>query len=494
MDNVVPPHTQTGKRKFLVIGLFLVIVLASISFAVAQNSRSGKNAESEHVIELREDGFYPSELHISKGDPVRFITKLNQSFWPASDPHPTHTIYSGFDSERPIETGQSWTFIFNNEGTFKYHDHLVPAVTGTLIVGTDSNFSSVTDKQTCMQLTTENQQKTCWRFLLENTLKKNGLKKSFVLFRELAQLLPNECHQFAHDLGEYAFQAHARGENVQLDEAASFCGYGFWHGFMAKMMKESDFEAAKKFCESMASSTPELTSTARDNCAHGIGIGLIPDPPPPELWGNAQPLIESALRYCSTIEKKDFMIDNCYSGVFHAIIDYMQKKQYGFHFDPTSPLALCLAQEEQYGVQCYYQVAAKLPSLTNRNLANVFQLLQQISDVHVFQHTFALAIMNFINQQMSNEDYLNFLEDCQKLDSTVSNLCITGVIRSLFATGTPEKEYLKGIEFCSSKRLHDQDQLQCFEDVVKLSRLNYAEDKVRDICGTIEKTYHAICK
>lgn len=51
----------------------------------------------------------------------------------SSDPHPTHVNYpplnlSGFADSQTVE------LVFNKPGTFKYHNHLEPSKTGTIIV------------------------------------------------------------------------------------------------------------------------------------------------------------------------------------------------------------------------------------------------------------------------------------------------------------------------------------------------------------------------
>jgi plastocyanin len=85
---------------------------------------------------------------IKKGETVTFKNQSSNSMWPASAMHPTHRVYSGtsldehcpdttgtaFDACKGFLPGQSWSFIFNKTGTWKYHDHLNPSATGTVVV------------------------------------------------------------------------------------------------------------------------------------------------------------------------------------------------------------------------------------------------------------------------------------------------------------------------------------------------------------------------
>src|SRR5262245_55787372 len=41
-----------------------------------------------------------------------------------------HLIYPEFDPRRPIGPGERWSFRFSRPGTWKFHDHLTPDMTG----------------------------------------------------------------------------------------------------------------------------------------------------------------------------------------------------------------------------------------------------------------------------------------------------------------------------------------------------------------------------
>lgn len=87
-------------------------------------------------------GFSPNTLTIRKGATITFQNNSTRDMRPASDPHPVHTDYptkggcvgSTFDSCRTIKPGSYWSFEFDIVGTWKYHNHLNPSDTGTIIV------------------------------------------------------------------------------------------------------------------------------------------------------------------------------------------------------------------------------------------------------------------------------------------------------------------------------------------------------------------------
>lgn len=109
-----------------------------------------------YTVEMTQSGFSPSPLTINIGDSVKFITLDDGSYWPASAMHPTHKVYPGsdikkcgtseqdgiFDACKWLPQGQSFTFTFNQAGTWGYHDHLNAKLFGKIIVNNRAGSSA----------------------------------------------------------------------------------------------------------------------------------------------------------------------------------------------------------------------------------------------------------------------------------------------------------------------------------------------------------------
>lgn len=108
-----------------IIGVFLTAYLLT---------SKQQSPQQQVTIQLNEMGFSPQKIEVNQGDTVVFTTNLQTPFWPASDLHPTHEIYSEFDPQEPIEPDKSWSFQFNKVGTWNFHDHLNPFFRGQVIV------------------------------------------------------------------------------------------------------------------------------------------------------------------------------------------------------------------------------------------------------------------------------------------------------------------------------------------------------------------------
>lgn len=115
-----------------------------------QKPPSSEGAAVRKTVKIiyTDSGYSSSDAVINKDDVIVFENKSSRDFWPASAIHPTHKVYPGsdiskcgtveetniFDACRPISSGSSYAFIFNQLGSWKYHDHLNPSLTGTITV------------------------------------------------------------------------------------------------------------------------------------------------------------------------------------------------------------------------------------------------------------------------------------------------------------------------------------------------------------------------
>ena len=94
------------------------------------------------IISFNGAGFEPNMVKIRVGETVTFRNDSATQVWPASAMHPTHKAYpttggcigSTFDTCRGLMPGDSWSFKFDLEGDWKYHDHLNPKIFGTIVV------------------------------------------------------------------------------------------------------------------------------------------------------------------------------------------------------------------------------------------------------------------------------------------------------------------------------------------------------------------------
>ncbi len=118
--------------KYVMAGLLVLIV--GMGYLLLSGGSPGTKENITAVMLMRSDSFEPVNLEIKKGTKVEFKNMDSQPHWPASDLHPTHGIYPEFDPKQPVNPGESWSFVFDRAGKWRYHDHLVPSIRGIITV------------------------------------------------------------------------------------------------------------------------------------------------------------------------------------------------------------------------------------------------------------------------------------------------------------------------------------------------------------------------
>lgn len=93
----------------------------------------GQPAATDRV-KLTDSGFVPASLTVKVGTTVRFTNESSGGMHIASNPHPTHTLLPGFDELTSVDKGGFYDYQFVKVGTWGYHNHLTPSVTGKVIV------------------------------------------------------------------------------------------------------------------------------------------------------------------------------------------------------------------------------------------------------------------------------------------------------------------------------------------------------------------------
>ena len=75
----------------LLAGLTAALLLAGCG--------GGGGGGGGNVVKFTGTAFEPQTLTINKGETVKFENKSSDDFWPASNNHPTHLLYPGFDAD-----------------------------------------------------------------------------------------------------------------------------------------------------------------------------------------------------------------------------------------------------------------------------------------------------------------------------------------------------------------------------------------------------------
>ncbi len=302
-------------------GFLLLLVVSCLLFVSADTvlAHGGVN-DDELIIRMTDNGFEPKELTVVQGDTVLFINNDDVDRWPASNFHPTHTLYPEFDPQRHVKPGESWQMTFENVGTWRMHDHLYPHMTGTIVVLEDTgaqvnqtvststesgpitpenrglwsklknflnNFwhkifslasdnGAVVDEALLKEFKAQNEQaKYAWlekRAELENP----KVAWQYVLAAyQTPEGVVGKPHDMAHLVGQLLFKAYGL---EGLKTCTPVFAFGCYHGLMEVAFDKNDAEhyqenllKAEKACSDMGTGFV----TGSQSCIHGMGHGII---------------------------------------------------------------------------------------------------------------------------------------------------------------------------------------------------------------------------
>jgi hypothetical protein len=444
----------------------------------------------QNIIVRLPNGFYPEIIHIEENESISFINMTLSPSWPAAGPHPTHTTYPDFDPNKGIPPGHTWTFTFAKEGTFTFHDHYSPLMKGIVVSGS-TDLSQVTNQDNCDTLIDKQQHASCIEIYFRNIAKNEEYPKARSVYKNLAVRYPNSCHSFAHDLGENAYMSYLKDTLPTIGQEASSCAYGLWHGFTTAMQADIGFIASKEFCSSLTGETEELLQVNRMNCYHGIGIGLISDPPPSNLWGKFKPLVDPALSFCDTIPGNILYKERCLTGVFHAMTLYMRNNLYDFTFDENS-LTNCDIMKSEYQYACFITLVSAVPIFTNFDLERTVAIIQRSQPSQdIFNEVFLNAAIMSVFPEDQVEEMGRFVEKCDELNTDFRSLCITAVLNHLYSNNSPGTEYHKAVAFCSGVWIQNAEQVSCFRQAISNAARMYTPEKLTKVCSIIPSVHHS---
>lgn len=105
----------------------------STESASPQAASEGAMMKQVNMVKITASGFSLKDITIKVGDTVTWHNTDTENHNVNSAPHPTHTAYPLLNLG-VIKPGGQKSLSFPTPGTYKYHDHLNPSLTGSVTV------------------------------------------------------------------------------------------------------------------------------------------------------------------------------------------------------------------------------------------------------------------------------------------------------------------------------------------------------------------------
>ena len=327
-----------------------------------------KHSDNQTIIYITSEGFAEKEITIPVGGTVTWINTDVKEHWPASDFHPTHTIYpeSGiencgkkkestiFDACKGLMKGEKYSFTFTQVGSWGYHDHLFPSLTGLIRVVSPKDNQTKIEEEVSLPIPLPERFRALegnTQAKILNTMSKDNpkkgweyLKRSFVLNGEML----GEGHTLAHIVGK---NAYTKNGFAGIEICDPTFGYGCYHGVTEQFLIN---EGPEKIREAMDTCRRLFPSESQKNqlpyysCIHGIGHGLM-------TWNGL--VLKKALFDCDRLDQQEQSY--CYDGAFMEFSSSALPQNY---FDKENLWGMCIDLDKKYAMGC----ARHLPLMLNR--------------------------------------------------------------------------------------------------------------------------------
>ncbi|MHB1086719.1 MAG: cupredoxin domain-containing protein, partial [Minisyncoccota bacterium] len=418
--------------------VWIGVGIAACTFALLAYSVLPNFGSKVFTVTLTETGFVPSRMLINKGDTVVFTSEIDREFWPASDSHPTHGRYPGFDPGRALVKGESWAFTFEKAGAWTFHDHLSSSVQGKILVLGAKGESS----KNCLTVQTGTIQPECWEAEVLSLVREGGIASAFDSIRTWYRENPDfrrNCHDVMHVVGIAAYAEFTEEGLVTVRDEASYCGNGFYHGFVEKMLVEQgtgQYEDVSAYCAELKVTKPE----AAGPCYHGIGHAVF-DSIDGSLWGDDVAMVNFALNVCRATLPGEWERVRCGSGVFNALANAYSARTYGLAFLDNEPPSLCLKVPRVYRDFCNMELGNGYIRDKQWEKTREMDYLRGIEN----QEVRAAIIVGYMDTEVKRTiDTINveaFAKLCRSF-STAQDIraCVAGVHSGLRGVGEPELE------------------------------------------------------
>lgn len=383
-----------------------LLTFVALIALIVPSAFAHEGTENAPVIHMRDTGFEPDRLGIVVGTAVTFENVGNNPHWPASNIHPTHGVYPEFDPKDVVQPGASWSFTFNQPGTWKCHDHAYPELTCVIkVTGADEetgSFRALLRKTFALLALLPGQPPLAGLFAAEmpkkyappqrvyddtivqgaeslfsddtalySHVKKYGPHDTVKQLYALSQKF-GDCHQQAHQAGRFAYEIYdAEAFQTCSAECHSGCYHGATEAYFHAHGTENLVENLKTICGSV--DNPFFSH----QCVHGIGHGLT-------AWLDYD--VPAALKACDAMAPQT---GSCNTGVFMENIvgglaadEANTNNGHVTRYLSNDPHYPCNVVEEKYKWDCYFYQTSRMKELFNHDFSKIALACATLSDTY----------------------------------------------------------------------------------------------------------------
>ena len=342
----------------------------------------------------------------------------------------------------------------------------------------------------------------CYAKLVSDTLEKRGLAKAFDAFALIYDKNPkfaDDCHGNTHTLGGAAYKLFHAGKDVELTEKTSYCGFGFYHGFLIELFSEGGtMKEAREFCSYAGTSLKGKSGDAEGACYHAMGHGTV-DGADSRIWGSVEKIITPGLEICARVADTEPHRRRCASGTFNSLAIMYKDPKYRLTVNKADPYLICEnLRPDFFKRSCYEEMNTIVLYIADFDLKKSLLYIPKIEE-----ETYAASAVESLSsygakvrdRSARETENKKVITNCRVLSGNISLACIRGYGAGLVEFGTPEREYEESLSFCQNGDLSDEEKNSCLHRVLFYLAAIYPQKKIASLCGRyVASPYQELCK
>lgn len=359
-------------------------------------------------------------------------------------------------------------------------------------------YSGARAMQSVVPCRTSDNKPLCYSDVIQGVLRVDGIPAAFdalALSYDTDSDFAGTCHAVTHELGKAAYDEFEKNGKTELSDKSSYCGYGFYHGFMdALYLETNDMEKARDFCSYVGAAMPHssIARLAEGSCYHGIGHGVT-DGTDPRVWGDVVAIVKPGLALCVKVAAGNTEWQKrCASGVFNALGNMYPDSKY--KLDPgTNPYELCRSGpfSEVERESCYDQMNTQAAVLAHDDLRAIVGFTNTIT-VSDYRASALRSALSYYIQTLKFKQKSLLPAEAQVCDLPSEELkesCVSGFVDGIMEFGLPGQQYKEILQLCASEAFPRDFRHFCFLSLQANAEQYYTEDVIQRICADVPPKY-----
>jgi hypothetical protein len=317
--------------------------------------------------------------------------------------------------------------------------------------------------------------------------------------------VPKACHEWGHSLGEAAYKIYKDTGKLVVRPEASYCGYGYFHSFIADMVKDTgSFNNVLQFCQDMEDALDGSLDRAsvEQNCFHGVGHGttawLIENP---ENWGDFQKVADQGTAICETLFTDSDDLENCYDGVYNELHLDLFNDEFGLSFEDFmkkgDPFWICQEQKDPHKLPCYFEFVGIFWKIFDMDLLSAVKyVVANVDDLPARGPVVISKIASdWIQFDIVNDTNERDIEACRIVPDYLFEPCMQGLANGFIQHGDPENLHDRAFKFCSADYLTEREHERCYYYFLEILKSHYTPEQFANACKLVDEKYQTdACK